>query len=188
MPLGNFITGDLVCAFPHLFTPQSPFRGGIPVYSVCAIIDKVKFKSTADAIMEEIRRTYAANNAKLAGHSGVVPPLDSIKIPLHDGDVERPGTVFKSSFYLNAKKKTPPGVVDASCQPITDPSQIYSGCIVRLSLSFFAYVFGPNRGIGVSLNNVQKVADAPRLAGGMQRRPEDDFKPIISTENFDFLA
>ena len=66
-----------------------------------------------------------------------------------------------------------PGVVDGDCEPILDPSEVYSGCYGRVSLNFFAFNSNGNKGIAASINNVQKLRDGTPLSG--HSRPADDF-------------
>jgi hypothetical protein len=45
--------------------------------------------------------------------------LSGSKSPLHDGDIEKPDNpIFKNCYYLNAKCKEPPQIVDQNVQPI----------------------------------------------------------------------
>ena len=57
--------------------------------------------------------------------------------------------------------------------PITDTSQLYSGIIGRVSITFYAFNVNGSRGIAAGLNNIQKLADGRPL--GARSRPEDDF-------------
>ena len=55
--------------------------------------------------------------------------------------------------------------MDVNLNPIMDPDEIYSGIFGRVSLNFYAFNSNGNRGIAVSLANVMKVKDGPRLGG-----------------------
>ena len=55
-----------------------------------------------------------------------------------------------------------------------DPEAFYSGCYGRAQLNLFPYDSMGNAGIGVGLNNLQKVKDGPNLAG--RQDPSDVFK------------
>ena len=65
-------------------------------------------------------------------------------------------------------------MVDVNLNPILDSSELYSGCYARVSLNFFPYTNAGNKGVGVGLNNIQKLDDGEPL-GGARARPEDDF-------------
>jgi len=104
--------------------------------------------------------------------------LTSCKSPVHDGDIERSqNPVFHGCYYLNAKCRDQPQIVDQNVQPITDPSLIYSGCYANISLIFYPYNFGSNnRGIGVWLGNVQLVHSGQRIISRITAK--DEFSPV----------
>lgn len=56
---------------------------------------------------------------------------------------------------------------------ILDREEIYSGCFCRFSVNLYPFSTNGNNGVAVGLNNVQKICDGERLAGGS--RAEDDF-------------
>ena len=58
-----------------------------------------------------------------------------------------------------------PGIVDASCQPILERSEVYSGVYGRASINFYAYNSNGSRGIACGLNNLQKISDGAPLGG-----------------------
>jgi hypothetical protein len=79
---------------------------------------------------------------------------------------------------MTASSQTKPGVISTkrddlgNLLPITDSTELYSGCYARVSINFY-----PNRkgkkGIACGLNNIQKLADGDYLGG--RSRAEDDF-------------
>ena len=99
----------------------------------------------------------------------------NLHIPLRDGDEERADEYpeYKNMMFLNANSKNAPGVVDKDLNVILDPDDVYSGCWGRASVNFFPYDSNGNRGIGVGLNNLQKLKDGERLGGGRLRLPDD---------------
>jgi hypothetical protein len=77
-------------------------------------------------------------------------------------------------YFLNAKSDRKPGIVDKDLNEILDPDEVYSGCWGRASINFYPYDFNGNRGVGVGLNNIQKLKDGERL-GAALATAEDDF-------------
>ena len=59
-----------------------------------------------------------------------------------------------------------PGVVDNDLNPIIDPSEFYSGCYGRASITFYPYNSNGSKGIACGLNNIQKTDDGEQLGGG----------------------
>lgn len=107
---------------------------------------------------------------------GKVP--HNLKLPLHDGDEERPDKeTFKNCYYLNANSTNMPGIVDRNLNTIENPAEIYSGCLVNVSLILYGYNTNGNKGIAVCLCNIQKIKDGPRYS---HKRIEawDEFKVI----------
>ena len=157
-------------------------NGGTPKFSVSLIIPKSDTKTVAK-IKAAIEAAYHEGEAKLKGSSRTVPPMDAIKLPLRDGDKERPDDpAYADSYFMNANSNTAPGIVDADCQPILDRSEVYSGVYGRASVNFYAFNSNGNRGIACSLNNLQKIRDGEHLGG--KSSAEEDF---ATEEEDDFL-
>ena len=67
-----------------------------------------------------------------------------------------------------------PGIVDKDLNEILDPDEVYSGCWGRASINFFPFNTNGNKGVGVGLNNIQKLKDDDRL-GAARASAESDF-------------
>ncbi len=144
---------------------------GNPKYSLVAIIDK-EDKETIQEIRDAIEHVKKRSLEKWGGK---IP--DNFRSPLHDGDREKPDNpIFEHCYYINAKCKEAPQVVDQNVEPITDPDDLYSGCYGNISLTFYAYNCGGNKGIGVLLGNIQKIKDGPKLNGRLSAKEE--FRPV----------
>ena len=168
-------------SYVNAWEPKS-INGGAPKYSVSLIISKSDTKTVA-TIKAAIEAAYREGEAKLKGNSRNVPPMDAIKLPLRDGDRERPDDpAYANSYFMNANSNTAPGIVDADCQPILERSEVYSGVYGRASVNFYAFNSNGNRGIACSLNNLQKIRDGEHLGG--KSSAEDDF---ATEEEDDFL-
>ena len=157
-------------SFCHIWGPKS-INGGAPKYSMSVIIPKDD-EETVGRIHAAIELAYHESESKLKG-KGALPPMNALKLPLRDGDLERPDDpAYAGCFFLNANSDRAPGIVDGHAQPILDRSEVYSGCYGRVSLSFFAFNTNGNRGIAVGLNNVQKCSDGEPLGGHMSAEAE----------------
>jgi hypothetical protein len=94
-----------------------------------------------------------------------------INLSIHDGDGARPngeafGPECKGHWVFTASSKLAPEIVQyPSLERILSESEIYSGMYALVSLNFFPYAASGNKGIGVGLNNVAKVADGEPLGG-----------------------
>lgn len=158
------ITGvDTRWSYANVWEPKS-INGGTPKYSVSLIIPKSDTKTIAK-IQAAIEAAYKEGEAKLKGNGKSVPPLTAIKMPLRDGDTERPDDpAYAGSYFINANSATAPGIVDADCNPILTRSEVYSGVYGRASINFYAFNSNGNKGIACGLNNLQKIRDGEPLA------------------------
>ena len=68
---------------------------------------------------------------------------------------------------------------------ITDPLEVYSGCYVRASITFYPFNTNGNRGIACGLQNIQKWCDGEPLNGRV--RAEDEFDALDDVDDEDFL-
>ena len=160
-------------AYVNCWKPISVF--GTPRYSVVAIIKKTDTKT-----IDMIRKTLDSIKERSAEKWGGRVP-EHCHLPLHDGDAENvDNPIFQHSYYLNIKCKQAPQIVDQNVQPITNEEELYSGCYGKVSVIFYAYNCGGNKGITALLGNIQKVKDGPRLDGKMPATEE--FLPITSSE------
>lgn len=162
-------------SFVHVFAPYDPNGNEANAkYSVCLIIPKDD-TATINAINEALKIAYKDGENKLKGNNGKLPTFESLRTPIHDGDLERPeDEIYHNAFYINAKTSKKPGIVDRAVKEITNEDEVYSGCYGRASITFYAYNFNGNKGIGCSLNNLQKVKDGERLSG--RASAQSDFK------------
>ena len=173
------ITGKIRISYEHLWEPVSIDGNSPAKYSVCGLIRKddaatlKKFKLAQEAAIQD------GIKAKWKGKKPA-----KLKLPLRDGDEERPDDeAFAGCYFFNANANRQPGIVDLALNPILDREEVYSGCFCRLSVNLYPFSTNGNNGVAVGLNNVQKVADGERLAGGS--RAEDDFGDDFTDPDFD---
>ena len=74
--------------------------------------------------------------------------------------------------------------------PVMDQDEVYSGCYAKVKVALFAYSASGNRGIGASLEVIQKVRDGERLGGsgsgldGFEDEGDDDLPFPAGDEDF----
>ena len=162
-------------SYLHAFEPDS-INGSDPKYSVSLILDK---KDTD--LIAKIKK--AVEQAKEDGKSkwgGKIPA--NLKLPLRDGDLDRPeDEAYAESYFINANSTQ---VVDRNVQPILNQSELYSGCYINASVTFYAYNSNGNKGIAAGLGNIQKVRDGEPL--GSRVNAKDEFDAVDGED--DFLA
>ena len=93
---------------------------------------------------------------------------NGLKLPLRDGDVERPDDpAYAGMYFLNARSTQQPGIVDSHKQPIINHADFYSGCWGYAALSFYSYNSGGSKGVAVGLEHVMKTRDDESFSGGI---------------------
>lgn len=155
------VTGKVRFSYANVFQPASAIEGGTPKYSVSIIIPK----SDKETI-SKLQKAFEETKASSAGYFGGAVPKN-LKGGLRDGDIDKEDDpAYANSYFINANSVQKPGVVDQDLQPIIDPSEFYSGCYGRASITFYPYNAQGSKGIACGLNNVQKLEDGEKLGGG----------------------
>lgn len=164
------VTGKVRFCYVNVFEPTAMNEGDTPKYNICVLIPKSD-TATIDKIKKAIEAAKEAGKAKLADKNGRIPA--NLKLPLRDGDEERPDDpAFEDHYFINANSMRQPSIVDRSLNPIMGRDEFYSGCYGRASISFYAFNVS-SKGIAAGLNNLQKLEDGEMLAGGST--VEEDF-------------
>lgn len=164
------VTGKVRFCYANVFEPTAMNEGDTPKYNVCILIPKSD-TATIDKINKAIEAAKEVGKAKLSDKNGRIPA--NLKLPLRDGDVERPDDpAFEDHYFINANSLRQPSVVDRSLNPIMSRDEFYSGCYGRASINFYAFCVS-SKGIAAGLNNLQKLEDGEMLAGGSTA--EEDF-------------
>lgn len=171
------VTGKVRFSFVHVFEARAFGDGQAPKYSVMLLIPKSdvgtmsRIKGAIDA---------AANKGLSAKFGGKLPAVLKTTVKDADKDADQDGELFASKwpytvghYILSVSSKSKPGIVDAQCNPIINPTDFYSGCYGRASINFFAFNNNGNKGISAGLNNLQKLEDGEPLSG--MTSPEQDF-------------
>ena len=164
------VTGKVRFCYVNVFEPTAMNEGDTPKYNICVLIPKSD-TATIDKIEKAIEAAKEAGKAKLADKNGRIPA--NLKLPLRDGDEERPDDpAFEGHYFINANSMRQPSIVDRSLNPIMSRDEFYSGCYGRASINFYAFNVS-SKGIATGLNNLQKLEDGEMLAGGSTA--EEDF-------------
>lgn len=164
------------CRFSYLHCWEAEsINGGEPKYSVSAIIPK----SDTETISKIKAAVEAAKKEAVSKWGGKVPA--NLKLPLRDGDIDRPDDeAYANSYFFNANSRQAPQVVDAKVQPILDQSEVYSGCYGNISVNFYGYNSNGNRGVAAGLGNIQKIQDGEALSS--RSTANEDFETVEEDE------
>ena len=180
------VTGKVRLSYANIFEPRS-INGSEPKYSVSLIIPK------DDTQQLEVIRQAIENAKERDKHKwgGKIPA--NLKLPLRDGDLERPDDeAYANSYFINANSTRPPAVVGTELDRATGKAirlgedEVYSGCYARVSIDFYGFNAAGNKGIACGLGNIQKIADGERLGGGSTAEEDFEFEEVDVDD--DFLA
>lgn len=176
------VTGKVRFCYVNVFEPTAMNEGDTPKYNICVLIPKSD-TATIDKIKKAIEAAKEVGKAKLADKNGRIPA--NLKLPLRDGDEERPDDpAFEDHYFINSNSMRQPSVVDRSLNPIMSRDEFYSGCYGRVSINFYAFN-ASSKGIAAGLNNLQKLEDGEMLAGGSTA--EEDFGGDNAVQDDDMM-
>jgi len=178
------ITGKVRLSYANLFEPKS-INGSEPKYSVSIIIPKSD-KQQIEVIKQAIENAKERDKGKWGGK---IPA--NLKLPLRDGDEERPeDEAYANSYFINANSFRPPAVVGTEIDKATGKAirlgedEVYSGCYARVSINFYGFNAAGNKGIACGLGNVQKIEDGERLGGGSSAEEDFEFEEVDVDDDF----
>lgn len=162
------VTPEFRVSFPAIFKPKA-FPGQEAKYSVVMLFDRntdlAKLKAAVkNAIVEQFGDDKARWPKKF-------------KLPFRDG-VEREGTegYGPNTIFVSATSKTQPGLVNNRLEKIISETDFYPGCWARAELIAYWYDVNGNKGVGFSLQNLQKIKDDKSFSG--RKQAEDVFDAI----------
>lgn len=175
-------------SYPNLFVPRAFEEGQPEFYSAVLVFSPDAQESAEFKAMKVAAK--AALVKKFGDKTEALLRSGKLSIPFRE-DSEEKGYP-KGSVWVNAKTKNPPGVVSRRADPFTnkpavisaqsqvpgDPDELYAGCLVRASITFFPYDKMGNKGVGVALNNIQKWDDGTRIDNRMAA--QDEFEADLS--------
>lgn len=168
------VTGLVRASYLHIWEPSAVNEGDQKKYSASLIIPKSD-KATIAKIEAAVKAAAEQGKSKWGGK---IPA--KLKLPLRDGDEERPeDEAYADSWFLNSNCKTKPGIVDSNAQPIMNQDEVYSGCYIRASITFYPFDTNGNKGIACGLNHIMKVKDGEPLGG--RSTAESDFAEVLSS-------
>lgn len=169
-----FVSPFARASYPNLVTARAVNKGDDPKFGMVLIFEEgTDLTVVKSKIVEAGREFFKDEFETLLNHP-------KFKFPLHDDWKDK--NYPEGSVYLNCYSPSKPQVVSRYADPATGKPRrltdeeilkmIYPGAIVRASIRFYGFD-KKGKGIGVGLNNVQFIGDAPRLDG--RKNAEDEF-------------
>ncbi|MCJ0586564.1 DUF2815 family protein [Enterococcus cecorum] len=185
------VTGVVRLSYANLLSPKASGEGEEPRYSTQLIIPKSE-KATLKALEQARKAAFDADGgSKLKGvkYANVHNTLRDADEEF-DTDAEKPE--LKDCYFMNVSSKTKPGIVkrvNGANVETDDPEEVYSGVYAIVSLNFYAFNVGKNKGLTAGLNNVMVLGYGDYLGGRASANSDFsdmDFEEVDDEEEYDY--
>ena len=155
----KIITGKVRFSFVNIFEPKKNDDGTDGKYSVTLLIPK-----SDTATLNKIKEAMTDARENFCKRNGATALPQKPNHTLHDGDGVRDngdpyGPECKGCYVITVSSKQKPVIVDSFRNPITDSSEVYSGCYGRAAINFYGYNANGKKGISAGLLSIQKLSD-----------------------------
>lgn len=154
------VIGEVRLSFVHVWEPNQNGK-----YSVTCLLPK----TNADAVAKLQEIMAEAEDAGITKKWNGKKPA-KVHSPVHDGDGTKEngepfGDECKGMWVFTATSKDKPQIVGLDKHPITDQSEVYSGCYANVCINAGAYSYQGKNGIGLYLEPIQKTRDGESFGG-----------------------
>lgn len=176
-------TGKVRFSYLNAFHARAD-QNGVEKYSVMLMIPKSDTNTLAKikAAIQAAKDSWVEKGKKLPAQ---------LKNTLHDGDGVTPtgGEPYPPEcaghYVMNVSSTKKPVLVYVDKTPITEESELYSGCYGRAIINLYVYDSHGNRGISAGLMGIQKLTDGEPLGGGVVRDEDwdDGFEGAPDTDD-----
>jgi hypothetical protein len=158
------VTPEATIVYPDVFQPSS-FKDGPEMYRCVLLIPETADLSEVKAAIKVAReRKFPGQSAEFYKQLRYPIRRGEEKARTEEGYIDE-GSFYFGNWFITPKSKFQPEIVDIYGKPITDQKAIYGGCKVRALLTFYGYEYLGNKGVGVTLRAVCKIADGDPIGG-----------------------
>lgn len=164
------VTPEVVLSYPHLLTPQANSNGKPKFSSSLILLPGADMAGLQRAAMAAATAKYGDKAAELFRTKKIRSPFRT------DWEAKN---YPKDSVFLNVRSEQRPLLVFPNLEPVPMDritEVFYPGCIVKASVTAFAYNREGNQGISFGLNTIQFIRDGERLDNRVA--PEDEFEAV----------
>lgn len=172
------MTPEFRVSFPNVFKAKAAFEGQEAKFSLVMLFDKA-IDLGAPTVKGGKSLKEIVFNAAVEKWGPKSEWPEGLKFPFKDGDKVKDRAGYKGCMYASATSKHQPGIVDNNVQPILDEKDFYAGCVARATVIAYAYDRVGNKGVGLSLQNLQKLRDDKPFSG--RKKAEDEFEVVASS-------
>lgn len=177
-------TGEVKLSFPRLFELDPTAEFNKDKYSTSIIITEEEKEFLEKVVVKNTYYDAIKTYQKWGGAQPKNFQMPTFKLlTLEEKEMFYPAS--QGTYYsLIAKTTEKPQLVDLHTKPLQDKNELYSGVIVRLSLSAYPWAYGGKTGVSFSLGVVQKLADGQRIGGS----PANDLSLFADTSDVEFSS
>lgn len=173
-------------AFPQLWVATTVGEDDKnPAYSASFLIPK---KSPLVKLVNEAMDACAKEKWE-SKSSDILKQLRAAdRVCLHDGDLKSDYAGFPGSFFIAARNKARPLVIDRNKSPLTQADgKPYAGCYVNATIDVWAQDNGYGKRVNATLSGVQFAKDGDAFSGAPPATPED-FEDLADGADADDLV
>lgn len=174
----KLVTGEFRVSFPSVFKAKAFNDKQEAKFSVVMLFPK-SVDLSRPAAGQTVSLKHAAFNAAVEKWGPKEEWPKNLRMPFRDGDEKSDTMGYAGHIFVTASSKNQPGLVDQGRRPILNEAQFYAGCYARAELIAFAYDQMGNKGVGFSLQNLQKLRDGDAFSG--RKAAEDVFESVEDT-------
>lgn len=158
--------GPAVGAFANgLFEARAFEEGQEPKYGITLLFPKKMKAGSPEAKSFEALKAMI-NKVAIQKAGPNYAKLPKFGLPIRDGDVEKPDRKeFAGMWFVAAKSKNRPQIVNRHLVHVTDKDEAYSGCKFVASVGVFAFEKKGVKGVALGLNNVMLWEKGERIDG-----------------------
>lgn len=165
-------------AFPNLFTAKaaSADKPNDLTFSAAFIFppDHPARKQLNEGIQAVAKEKWGAKSPDILKSA-----VAGDKLCLHNGDSKSEYEGYGGNFFVNARSKTRPLVIDTSKAPLVEADgKPYAGCYVNASIELWAQDNSYGKRVNASLRGVQFVRDGDAFTAGGAPADESEFDSI----------
>lgn len=166
------LTPEFRVGFPSVFVPKSMEEGKPAKYEITMLFPKTTDITAIKKMCGDVMRAkFGIDKTK----------WPTVRYPWRDGDKDKPHLDgFAGTVFMPARTKSKPGLINARKAKITSEEEFYAGCYARATIGAYWYDNKGNKGVALSLNNIQKTRDGEPFSG--RSAAEDDFTEIDEVE------
>lgn len=176
-------------AFPQFFEPKTVNGEGEPAFSASFLVPEADPTVTARVGDKKVQMKLSKVIETVGSEKwGAKWPAVKKEIEakdrgaIHDGDMKSSYAGFPGNWYISARNKSRPLVIDRDKTPLTaQDGRPYAGCYVIASIELWAQDNNYGKRINASLRGVQFLRDGEAFAGG-GAASDDEFDELEAAD------